>query len=57
MLQEFPEVVVEPVSVVKEPQRMLERGIRRYPALACGEHSLSALFLTKRKIRRFLKSL
>jgi hypothetical protein len=36
---------------------MLERNIRRYPALASGDHSISALFLTKRRIRRFLKSL
>jgi len=42
---------------MKEPQRMLERGIRRYPALAAGDNSVSALFLTRRRIRRFLKTL
>jgi hypothetical protein len=42
------------VSVDDDPQRFLDLGLRRYPALAHGDRTLSVLFLTKRKIRRFL---
>ncbi len=39
------------------PEPMRELGLRRYPALASGDNTLSAIFLTKRKIRHFLKRL
>jgi hypothetical protein len=38
-----------------EPMRAL--GLKRYPALASGEQTLSVVFLTKRKIRAFLRRL
>jgi hypothetical protein len=40
--------------VDEHPQAFLNLGLKRYPALAHGDRTLSALFLTKRKIRRFL---
>jgi hypothetical protein len=36
---------------------MRELGLSRYPALAAGENTLSVVFLTKRKIRKFLTRL
>lgn len=54
MLPEFPHVSIERVNVLEQPVALRELGIRRVPALLHGERSLSALFLTKRSIRRFL---
>ena len=48
---------VDKIDVNDNPQAMLDLGIRRFPALAHGEQTLSVLFLTKRKIRRFLRGL
>jgi len=36
---------------------MRELGIRSYPALAYESQTLTGIFLTKGKIRRFLKKL
>lgn len=36
---------------------MREHGIRRYPALAHEDQTVSVLFLTKRRIRKFLNRL
>jgi len=57
VLPEFPHVQVEKVCVDGNPQLMRDLGLKRYPALASGERTLSAVFLTKRKIRGFLKQL
>ncbi len=38
-----------------EPFRAL--GLTRFPALASESQTLSAIWLTRRRIRRFLKSL
>jgi hypothetical protein len=57
VLPEFPEVRVEKVCVDEDPEPMRALGLRRYPALASGQKTLSAIFLTKRKIRGFLKKL
>jgi hypothetical protein len=48
---------VEKVCVDDDPAPMRALGLKRYPALASGDQTLSAIFLTKRKIRRFLKRL
>lgn len=48
---------MEKVCVDEDPEPMRALGLRRYPALASGEKTLSAIFLTKRKIRGFLKKL
>jgi len=57
VLPEFPGIRVEKVCVDNDPAPMRALGLKRYPALAAGERTLSAIFLTKRKIRRFLKRL
>lgn len=48
---------LEKICVDDNPEPMRALGLKRYPALANGEQTLSALFLTRRKIRRFLGSL
>jgi hypothetical protein len=57
VIPEFPDVRVEKVCVDGNPEPMRALGLRRYPALASGNRTLSAIFLTKRKIRGFLSSL
>lgn len=54
MLPEFPDVALEKVCVDENPEPMRALGLKRYPALASGEQTLSALFFTKGRIRRFL---
>jgi hypothetical protein len=54
VLPEFPDVALEKVCVDENPEPMRALGLKRYPALASGEQTLSALFFTKGKIRRFL---
>ena len=56
-MPEFPEIQVEKVCVDGNPEPMRALGLSRYPALASGEHTLSVVFLTKRKIRKFLARL
>lgn len=41
----------------ENPQPFRDLGLKRYPALASGTLTVSAVFLTKRKIRAFLKRL
>jgi hypothetical protein len=57
VLPEYPDVVLEKVCVDGNPAPMRDLGLRRYPALAHGEDTLTAVFLTKRKIRKFLARL
>jgi hypothetical protein len=57
VLPDFPDVRVDRVNVLENPEAFHALGLKRYPALACGDRTLSALFLTKRKIRRFLHDL
>ncbi|HEY5646115.1 MAG TPA: hypothetical protein VIS76_09250 [Pseudomonadales bacterium] len=57
MLPDFPDVHLERINVLEHADAMQSRGIRRYPALAHGDRILSVVFLTKRKIRRFLSAL
>jgi len=57
VLPDFPDVRVERVNVLESPEGFHALGLKRYPALACGDRTLSALFLTRRKIRRFLHDL
>jgi hypothetical protein len=42
--------------VFEQPDRWRALGVRRYPALAHGDEVMNALFLTKRKIRKFLEA-
>jgi hypothetical protein len=48
---------VDRVDVHSDPENVRARGIRRYPTLVHGEQALSGLFLTRRRIRRFLNRL
>jgi len=57
VLEDFPDVEVERVNVLDEPERLRELGLRRYPTLAHGDRVLTGFFLTKRRIRKFLKAL
>lgn len=57
MLPEFPDIEVEKVCVDDDFEPMRALGLKRYPALASGDRTLSAIFLTKRKIRGFLRKL
>jgi hypothetical protein len=57
VLEEFPGVEVERVNVLDEPERLRALGLRRYPTLACGDSVLTGFFLTRRRIRKFLKGL
>ena len=57
MLPEFPDVQIERVNVLEHPDIARELGLRRVPALGHGERTVSALFLTRRRIRRFLQTL
>jgi hypothetical protein len=43
------------VSVIENPEAARSRGVRRYPALAHEDEVLEKLFLTRRRIRRFLE--
>jgi len=52
---EFPDIQLERVNVAENPDSMPALGIRRYPALAHQSETLSALFLTKRRIRKFFR--
>ena len=56
-MPEFPHVTLEKVCVDENPEPMRALGLTRYPAMASGERTLSALFFTKRKIRKFLSRL
>jgi hypothetical protein len=47
-------VKIDKVNVNENPQAMRDSGLRRYPAMAYEEHKLSVIFLTKRRIRKFL---
>jgi len=57
VLPEFPHLELEKVCVDKNPEPMRALGLKRYPAIASGEQTFSALFFTKGKIRRFLDRL
>jgi hypothetical protein len=48
---------VERINVIDNPDPMVELGIRRFPALAHEERTFSVLFMTRSRIRRFLKSI
>jgi hypothetical protein len=36
---------------------MVDRGVRRYPSLAFEDRTFDVLFMTRRRIRRFLDSI
>jgi len=57
VLVDFPDIEIEWVDVLAEPERMLATGLRRHPALVAGEKSVNGLFLTRRRIRKFLQNL
>ncbi len=56
-MPEFPELILERVNVREQPQALLDRGVSRYPAIACGERVLSKIFMTRRRIRKFLATI
>lgn len=45
---------IDRVNVDEDPEPMRALGLRRYPALACDNRTVTAIFLTRRKIRKFL---
>lgn len=45
------------MDVNENPEPMRRLGIARYPALSYETQTLSVIFLTKRKIRKFLSRL
>ena len=57
MLPEFPDVEVDKINVMENPEPFRALGLTRFPALASDAETLSAIWLTRRRIRRFLKRL
>ncbi len=57
LLPEFPGVSVEKVELLTNLGRSRREGVSRIPTLVAGEQRLSAFYLTKKRIRRFLESL
>ena len=57
MLPEFPDIEVERVNVLDDPDTALARGIRLTPAFACDDKVLNGILLPRWRIRRFLRSL
>ena len=56
-MPEFPHINLIRVNALENPEPMRELGLRRYPALASGERTISPIFMTRGRIRRFLSSL
>ncbi len=57
LLPEFPGVSIEKVELLTNFGRSRREGVARVPTLVAGEHRLSGIYLTKKRIRRFLESL
>lgn len=51
------DIVIEYVDILASPQRTLRDGIRMIPALVCGEHRLSGIWLGEDQIKIFLKQI
>lgn len=54
---EFPGVSIEKVEIVTNLRRSRRDGVASIPTLVAGEHRLSGVYLTKKRIREFLESL
>ena len=56
-MDEFPDLELEKIEVLTNLAIARRVGVKRIPALVCGEKRLSGFLLSKGKIRAFLESL
>ena len=52
--QEYPELEMEEIDVVRNPLRAWHSGIRMIPALKAGDHLLAGVILKAEQIRQFV---
>ncbi len=57
LLPDFPEVEINKVEYLANLGHSHKEGIHQIPTLAFEDKKLSGMFLTKKKIRRFLEAL
>jgi len=51
------DITIEYVDVLSSPRRMVDDGIRMIPALVCGNHRLSGIWLGKGQLSKYLEQL
>ncbi len=57
LLRESPDITVRKVEILTHLGRAHEEGVHVIPTLVSGEKKLSGVYLTKKKIQKFLESL
>jgi hypothetical protein len=57
LLRESPDITVRKVEILTHLGRAHEEGVHFIPTLVSGEKKLSGVYLTKKKIQKFLESL
>jgi len=55
LLTDRPDISLEEVEILSSPLRALKDGIKLIPALKSGDEQISGIFLSKGKIKAFLK--
>ncbi|WP_136797643.1 MULTISPECIES: thioredoxin family protein [Desulfosediminicola] len=51
------DITIELVDVLVAPQRTIKDGVRMIPALVCGDHRLSGIWLGNDQIKQYIEQL
>ncbi len=55
VLPEFPDIQIDKVNGLESHELLREKGVRKFPTLMHEDRLWSVIFMTRGRIRRFLK--